>query len=65
MLSIADTEPGLPGTPTFAELPAPKQQYRNVSECSATLRIGNSSIEFYQELSPELLKIMVEALGSC
>ena len=65
MLSIADTEPGLPGTPTFTELPAPKQQYRNVSECSATLRIGNSSIEFYQELSPELLKTLVEALGAC
>lgn len=65
MLSIADAALELPGASVFAELPAPKQQYRNVSECSATLRIGNSSIEFYQELSPELLKIMVEALGSC
>ena len=65
MLSIADAAPELPGAPAFAELPAPKQQYRNVSECSATLRIGNSSIEFYQELSPEMLKTLVEALGSC
>lgn len=64
VLSIADA-PELPGAPAFAELPAPKQQCRNVSECSATLRIGNSSIEFYQELSPELLKTLVEALGSC
>lgn len=65
VLSIADAALELPGTPVFAELPAPKQQYRNISECSATLRIGNSSIEFYQELSPELLKTLVEALGSC
>ena len=46
-------------------LPAPKQQDRNVSECSATLRIGNSSIDFYQELSPDLLKALVEALRPC
>ena len=65
VLSIADAAPELPKAPAFVELPAPKQQYRNVPECSATLRIGNSSIEFYQELSPELLKIIVEALGSC
>lgn len=65
VLSIADAAPELPEAPAFVELPAPKQQYRNVPECSATLRIGNSSFEFYQELSPELLKIIVEALGSC
>lgn len=65
MLSIAGRAQELPGAPAFAELPAPKQQYWNVSECSATLRIGNSSIEFYQELSPEMLKTLVEALGSC
>ena len=65
VLSITDAALELPGASVFAELPAPKQQYRNVSECSATLRIGNSSIEFYQELSPELLKTLVEALGAC
>lgn len=62
VLSIADAAPEFPGAPAFAELPAPKQQDRNVSECSATLRIGNSSIDFYQELSPDLLKALVEAL---
>ena len=65
VLSVADAAPESPRTPTFAELPASKQQDRNVSECSATLRIGNSSIDFYQELSPELLKTLDEALGSC
>ena len=65
MLSIADAAPEFPGAPAFAELPAPKQQDRNVSECSATLRIGNSRIDFYQELSPDLLKALVEALRPC
>lgn len=65
VLSIADAAPEFPGAPAFAELPAPKQQDRNVSECSATLRIGNSSIDFYQELSPDLLKALVEALRPC
>ena len=65
MLSIVDATLELPGAPTFAELPAQKQQYRNVPECSATVRIGNSSMEFYQELSPELLKALVEALRPC
>ena len=65
VLSIADATLELPGAPTFAELPAPKQQYRNVPECSATVRIGNSSMEFYHELSPELLKALVEALRPC
>lgn len=65
VLSIADAAPEFPGAPAFAELPAPKQQDRNVSECSATLRIGNSSIDFYQELRPDLLKALVEALRPC
>ena len=65
MLSIADTAPGLSGAPTFAELPAPKQQYGNVPECSATVRIGDSCIELYQELGPDLLKVLVEALRPC
>ena len=64
-LSIADAAQELPKAPVFAELPTPKQQERKVSECSAMLRIGNSSIELYQELSPELLKTLIEALGPC
>lgn len=56
MLSIADAALELSKVPVFAELSTPKQQERNVSECSATLRIDNSSIELYHELSPALLK---------
>lgn len=64
---LANTTPAVPPTSTaaFVELPAPKQQCRNISECSATLHIGGGCIEFYQELNPELLKTMIEALQSC
>lgn len=41
------------------------QEKRKVAERTATLRIGNDSIEIYQELSPELVKSMVEAMRTC
>ena len=70
LLAISDTARELPEVPatSFAELPAlmkANQLCRNDAECSATLRVGSGCIEFYQELSPDLLKIMVEALRSC
>lgn len=49
----------------FAELPVPKQEWRNVSECSATVRIGDGCIEFHQEMSPELIRSLIKALRSC
>ena len=52
-------------TPAFAELPVPKQEWRNVSECSATVRIGDGCIEFHQEMSPELIRSLIKALRSC
>ena len=52
-------------TPAFAELPVPKQEWRNVSECSATVRIGDGYIEFHQEMSPELIRSLIKALRSC
>ena len=48
----------------FVELPAP-QSLRNVSERTVTLNIGNGSIELYQEMSPELLRTLVELLRTC
>ena len=49
---------------TFVELPAVQQQ-RNVSERAATIRIGEISIDVYNETDPELLKSMLETLRSC
>ena len=51
-------------TVAFAELPAP-QTLRNVSEHTATINIGNGSIDLYQEMGPELLGTLVELLKSC
>lgn len=67
VLSIVDAQPKLPVSPavSFAELPAPKQQQRNVPKCSTTVRIGEFGIDFYQEISPELLKTIVAALRTC
>ena len=48
----------------FVELPAP-QPLRNVSERTATLNIGSSSIDLYQEMGPELLRTLVELLRQC
>ena len=48
----------------FVELPAP-QMLRNVSERTATLNIGSSSIDLYQEIDPQLLRTLVELLRTC
>lgn len=68
VLAAASATMELSSSVSFAELPVPKkmgQLCRNVAECSATLRIGSGCIEFHQELSPELLKILVETLLKC
>lgn len=49
---------------TFVELPTAQQQ-RNVSERAATIRFSNTSIDIYNEVSPELLKVMLATLQSC
>ena len=53
------------GTPVFAELPASIKQYRQVSEQSATLHIGNVSIDIYSGMDAELLKTLLEAVRLC
>lgn len=50
---------------TFAELPAPKQVSRNVAERSATLHIGNASLDIYPGCNAEQLKMLVELLRLC
>jgi hypothetical protein len=68
VLTIANSAPELPETAasvTFAELPVQKQVCRDSVECSATLRIGDASLELHQEMTPELLKALVETLRSC
>ena len=50
---------------TFAELPAPKQVSRNVAERSATLHIGNASLDIYSGCNEEQLKMLVELLRLC
>ena len=52
-------------TPAFSELPVPKQEWRNVSECSAAVSIGHDCIEFYQEMRPKLVRSQMKALRSC
>lgn len=49
---------------TFVELPA-QQALRNIPERTATLNIGSSSIDLYQEIRPELLRVLVELLKQC
>ena len=58
------------GTPpstavTFAELPASMQVSRNVAERSATLHIGNASLDIYPGCDTEQLKMLVELLRLC
>ena len=50
---------------TFAELPASKQVSRNVAERSATLRIGNASLDIYSGCDAEQLRLLVELLRLC
>lgn len=52
-------------TVTFAELPAPKQVSRNVSERCATLHIGSASLDIYSGCDAEQLKMLVELLRPC
>ena len=52
-------------TVTFAELPAPKQVSRNVSEHCATLHIGSASLDIYSGCDAEQLKMLVELLRLC
>ena len=66
LLTAADQAPcsAVPAV-TFAELPAPKQVSRNVAERSATLHIGNASLDIYPGCDAEQLKMLVELLRLC
>lgn len=50
---------------TFAELPPPEKQCHTITERSATLRVGEISVDLYQKLDAELLMTLIEALRSC
>ena len=50
---------------TFAELPAPKQVSCNVAERSATLHIGNASLDIYHGCDAEQLRLLVKLLRLC
>lgn len=65
--ALSAATPRLPAaTPeVFVEIPNSSRQCRNAAECSATLRIGENSIELYQEIGPELLLAMIKGLRSC
>lgn len=66
LLTAANQSPcsGVPAV-TFAELPEPKKMSRNVSERSATLRIGNASLDIYPSCDTEQMKKLVELLRLC
>ena len=66
LLALAETEPcsSVPAV-RFAELPAPKRVSRNVAERSATLHIGNASLDIYPGCNTEQLKMLVELLRLC
>ena len=65
LLDEVETAPP-PSAPaiTFAELP-PKQASRNVTERSATLRIGDVSLDVYPGCDAEQLKMLVELMRPC
>ena len=52
-------------TVTFAELPAPQQVSRKAAERSATLHIGEASLDIYPGCDAEQLKTLVELLRLC
>ena len=56
LLTAADQAPcsAVPAV-RFAELPAPKRESRNVAERSATLHIGNASLDIYSGCDAERL----------
>ena len=66
LLSVAETVPQakVPAV-TFAELPAPQQASRKIAECSATLRVGNASLDIYPGCDAEQLRLLVELLRLC
>ena len=66
LLTAADQAPrsAVPAV-TFAELAAPKQASCNVAERSATLHIGNASLDIYPGCDTEQLKMLVELLRLC
>ena len=65
-LDLAETEPcSSVSAVRFAELPAPKQVSRNAAERSATLHIGNASLDIYPGCDTEQLKMLVELLRLC
>ena len=65
-LALAETEPcSSVSAVRFAELPAPKQVSRNVAERSATLHIGNASLDIYPGCDAEQLRLLVELLRLC
>ena len=55
----------LPTAVTFAELPAPKRESCSMAERSATLHIGNASLDIYSGCDAEQLKMLVELLRLC
>lgn len=66
LLALAETEPcSSVSAVRFAELPAPKRVPRNVAERSATLHIGNASLDIYPGCDTEQLKMLVELLRLC
>ena len=66
LLALAETEPCSSALAVwFAELPAPKQGSRNAAERSATLHIGNASLDIYPGFDTEQLKMLVELLRLC
>ena len=66
LLALAETEPcSSVSAVRFAELPAPKRVSRNVAERSATLHIGNASLDIYPGCDTEQLKMLVELLRLC
>ena len=66
LLTAADQAPcsAVPAV-TFAELPAPKQASCNVAERSATLHIGNASLDIYPGCDAEQLRLLVDLLRLC
>ena len=66
LLTAADQAPcsAVPAV-RFAELPAPKRVSRNAAERSATLHIGNASLDIYPGCDTEQLKMLVEFLRLC
>ena len=66
LLALAETEPySSVAAVRFAELPAPKLLSRKAAEGSATLHIGNASLDIYPGCDTEQLKMLVELLRLC